>query len=146
MHVHKVGCTFDEVYHVAFVNEEALFTTLAKTIEEARERPVVEVPAGGTAGDIFKRQRVEKMNLLALGANVTITLTKGHSFNTGCFSQLRVWVRNPFFWKDGTHVDNYGDRGIFEAYGQFEKMQALTQQFLAQHLRRFEDDLYVVWL
>ncbi|MES2213666.1 MAG: hypothetical protein V4473_02395 [Patescibacteria group bacterium] len=151
MRVISIGSLFPEVYEKRheYPTDEDLFQALAEAIKAAKGSKLVEVKTykeGWTAEDFMEERQAVKSNLLALEGNLTITLTKkGRGIDTNMV-QLRGWVRNPCFWEHGGHVDEYDNGAIFEACGPFELMKSLTQKFLAQGRRCFEDQHYVVWL
>jgi hypothetical protein len=144
-------CIFPEIYEKRsrYPSNEDLFQALAQAIKSAEGSELVEVPIykeSWTQEEFHKRTLAVKFNLLALKGNFTITLTKkGRGVNPNIV-QLRGWVRNPSFWEQGGHVDEYDNGAIFEAWGPFEIMKSLTHKFLAQGRRCFEDEHYVVWL
>lgn len=150
--IHNIGCHFSEIFDNSneYESDEELFQALAQAIKAAKGSKLVEVKPyteGWTSEDFHEQRDAIKDNLLALGGNMTITLTKADKAGTSNdWVQLRGWVRNPCFWEHGRHADEYDNGAIFEAYGRFEVLKSLTEKFLAQGRRRFEDEHYVVWL
>ncbi len=130
----------------------AMFQTVKEVIEEARKGRVMEIPVWeeGKPYDFDTAEKMQKLNLLAMHAYVTITLTKKACWEGGY--QLRGWVRNPGFsgsrdWD--MHVDGFGHGALFEfrGGGKIDGLKSLVDQYLVNSWgRRFEDDLYVVWV
>lgn len=110
------------------------FRSLARAIELARN------------GEVYYRSNISSSNekkvaLLVNGGLLIITLTK----KTG---QLRGWIDGCRiqFNEDGTHVDGYDAKGIFDVVGDYAQVKELAETYLTGKMRRFEDDKYVVWV
>lgn len=115
---------------------DAFFKALADSIKLARE---------GKADNLVHNNdwpTPEKLNLFKEGALMAITLTKRQS------GQLRGWIAGPnlLFSKDGSHVDGYGNRGIFDAGGLHDHLLEIAEKHLTRNMRRFEDDKFILWI
>ncbi len=115
---------------------DAFFKALADSIKLARE---------GKADDLVHNNdwpTPEKLSLFKGGALMAITLTRRGS------GQLRGWIAGPnlLFWKDGSHVDEYGNRGIFDAEGLHDHLLEIAEKHLTHNMRRFEDNQFIVWI
>ncbi len=120
---------------------ENFFIALASAIELARKGEVYDIVHKSDQEKYINQTMTRKLSLFREGALMSVTLTK----KTG---QLRGWIVGPrlSFWKDGTHVDGYGSNGIFEVHGDIARLKELTEKHLTQGMRRFEDDMFIVWI
>lgn len=123
---------------------EGFFKALANSILLARE---------GKASDLVHKSKIDyvqegiegKLQLFHNGALMAITLTKQ---SNNC--QLRGWISGSnllfLFWNGGLHVDGYSNSGVFEATGNYDQLIELVDKYLAQKMRQFEDDKFVIWI
>jgi hypothetical protein len=62
---------------------------------------------------------------------------------------MRCWIGGDYlrFCENGSHVDEHGAHGVFQAFGTLSEMESLAQSIATGlKLRRFEERLYVVWV
>ncbi len=123
---------------------DVFLSALADAIARARKGEAENIVHRGEHG--YETQMMdEKLKLFRDGALMAITLTKTKG---PLNQQLRGWIGGPslLFLKEGSHVDGYGSRGVFEASGDLAFLLEMTEKHLAKRMRRFEDELYVVWI
>lgn len=133
----KLGSTDTET-------NEAYLKALADAIALARKGEATDI-VHKSDKDYANKVMEKKLNLFKEGALMSITLTKSPK---GSQHQLRGWIVGPnlLFWEDGSHVDEYDNRAIFEVSGDFAQLKELAEKHLTQKMRRFEDDKYVIWI